>query len=417
MRLGTWRPLAQAAEAVAVLTGVSVSAATGRRLTEGAGAAEVAVQTAAVERREREWPAAPPGPRVQLCSVDGAMVPLPHGEWVEVKTLAIGTGSAPVLEQGTWVVPTADRSSFSRLPKAEPLGRPALVETHRRGTATAETVWAVRDGAEWSQGCVALHRPEAVRLLAVPPALGDVAHAGHARDGEGPAAFTPWVAPQRHTWHSGHPAAVVGALRPLATAAKRNRAVTAPPILQESLHSLEKRRGRLDDAWDQARGDPLGSGRVESANTLVVERRRQGRGRHWARAPVNPLVARRTGACRDRWQEAWRQIAQHVREHYWQGRGHRQTDRRPSATPRPWPCLPPHPPVALPADPCPNRCLPRAALPRPNPLHRKLPRDRIARPRTTRGGASTLAGLNLNDLPPLASPNCDAHPYSFKYLP
>jgi hypothetical protein len=97
-----------------------------------------------------------------------------------VKTLAVGVGSAPKREQGEGVVQTGALASVSRLTAADSLGRLALVETHRRGTETAYTVCAVREGAEWIQGFVDLHRPEAVRLLDFPQALGDGAQAGHA---------------------------------------------------------------------------------------------------------------------------------------------------------------------------------------------------------------------------------------------
>jgi hypothetical protein len=199
VRLGTWLPFAQAAEALAGFTGVTVSAATVRRLTEGSGAAYEAVQTAAVETIERQLPSVPQGPRVQLLSVDGAMVPWQHGEGAEVKTLALGTVSAPVQERGEWVVHAEELSYVSRLTDAETFGHLALVETHRRGTETAKTVCAVSDGAEWIQGFVDLHRPDAIRLLDVPHALGDVAQAGQAAYGEGTARFMPWFATQRHT--------------------------------------------------------------------------------------------------------------------------------------------------------------------------------------------------------------------------
>jgi hypothetical protein len=80
------------------------------RVTEGSGAAYVAVQTAAVEHIEQSLPPAPAVPPVQLLSVDGAMVSLVHKEWAEVKTLALGTVGAPVLEHGEWVVHTGERS-------------------------------------------------------------------------------------------------------------------------------------------------------------------------------------------------------------------------------------------------------------------------------------------------------------------
>lgn len=63
-----------------------------------------------METIEGRFPEAPPGPRVQLPSVDGAMVPLPHGEWV---------------------VHTEELSHFSRLTDAEPFEPLAFVETHR----------------------------------------------------------------------------------------------------------------------------------------------------------------------------------------------------------------------------------------------------------------------------------------------
>jgi hypothetical protein len=94
-------------------------------------------------------------------------------------------------------------------------------------------------------------------------------------------------------------------LRQLAASAKRRRALAALPTIQESLSYLEKRRGMLDYAWYQARGYPIGSGSVESANKLVVERRLKGTGMHWARAHINPMVALRTIACSNRWSEAW----------------------------------------------------------------------------------------------------------------
>jgi hypothetical protein len=348
VRLGTWLPFAQAAEALTFFTGVTVSAATVRRLTEGAGAAYEAVQTAAVETIERQLPPAPPGPRVQLLSVDGAMVPLQHGGWAEVKTLAIGTVSVPVQKRGEWVVHTAALSYFSRLTDAETFGHLALVETHRRGTETAKTVCAVSDGAEWIQGFVDLHRPDAVRILDFPHALGYVAQAGQAVYGEGTARFTQWFATQRRTLQYGNPEEVLGALQRLVAAAKRRRAVTASTTIQASLSYLAKRRGMLDYAWYQERGYPIGSGSVESANKLVVERRLKGTGMHWARAHVNPMVALRTMACSDRWQEAWPQLTQHVRHRSWQGRVHRQTVRRQSKAPIPLTTLPPHQPVTRP---------------------------------------------------------------------
>jgi hypothetical protein len=290
VRLGTWMPFAQVAAMLALFTGVVISEPTVRRATERDGSAYVAVQTAAVETIEQTWPPAQEGPAVQLLSVDGALVPLQHQEWAEVNTLALGTVGKPVCEGDEWGVHTRALSYCSRLNDAETFGHLALVETHRRGTETARTVCAVSDGAEWIQGFVNLHRPDALRILDVPYALGGAAQAGQAVYGKGRGRFTPWFAPQRQTLAYGSPEEVLGALRRLAAAAKRHRPVTATATIHASLRYVEKRRGKLDDAWYQARGDPIGRGSVESANTLVVERRLKGAGMHWARTHVNPLV-------------------------------------------------------------------------------------------------------------------------------
>jgi hypothetical protein len=105
----------------------------------------------------------------------------------------------------------------------------------------------------------------------------------------------------------------------------------------------------LDDAWYQARGYPVASGSAESANKLIVECRLKGVGMDWARPNVNPMVARRTITCDERWQEAWLYIAQHVWHHHWQSRLHRQTVKRPSQAPIRLPTLPPQQPVTLPS--------------------------------------------------------------------
>jgi hypothetical protein len=173
------------------------------------------------------------------------MVPLVHQEGAAVKTLAIGVVSAPIRERGEWVVHTGELSYFSRLTDAASFGRLALVETHRRGTETAHTVCAVSDGAEWMQGFVDLPRPDAVRILDFPHALGYVAQAGHAVYGEGTPAFRLWFATQRQTLKQGDPAAVGRALRRLGTLAKRQRATTAVATVQESIVYLETRRAML----------------------------------------------------------------------------------------------------------------------------------------------------------------------------
>src|SRR5437588_8581511 len=91
VRLGTALPFEQVPELLAFLTGVHVSLETVRRLTEQAGAAQVALEERALAHLEREAPAVPVGPAQQQVSADGAMVPLLGGGRARVRTVALGT--------------------------------------------------------------------------------------------------------------------------------------------------------------------------------------------------------------------------------------------------------------------------------------------------------------------------------------
>jgi hypothetical protein len=74
VRLAARLPFAEVAHEMSRLFRVPVSRSTACRLTEDAGVASVAHETAEVERLEREQPAPPPGPAIQQLSADGAMI-------------------------------------------------------------------------------------------------------------------------------------------------------------------------------------------------------------------------------------------------------------------------------------------------------------------------------------------------------
>jgi hypothetical protein len=329
-RLGIWMPFARAVKEMKYFWRVTVTEPTVRRTTEAAGAAHVAVQTAEVEQLERRLPSPPQGPARQLMSVDGAYVPLVHKEWAEVKTLVLGTVGEPVLEDGELVVHTTELSYFSRLAEAEEFGRLALVETHRRGTETAQQVCAVTDGAEWEQGFIDSHREDAVRILDFSHAAEYVAAAGQAVLGEGTPLFQAWLKDTLHQLKHGQPEQVLQMLRDMQAevSAQGSGSDAAVETIQKSLTYLEKRRDHLDYAHFQAQGYPIGSGSVESANKLVVEARLKGAGMHWARPHVDPMVALRNIACSDRWEEAWPRIARELRRQAAQCRADQRQKRK-----------------------------------------------------------------------------------------
>ena len=77
VRLSTWIPsFAKAAAELAYFTNVHVSRETARRLTEAAGATQVARETAAAAYLLTHQPRPPAGPDALTFSVDGAMIPL-----------------------------------------------------------------------------------------------------------------------------------------------------------------------------------------------------------------------------------------------------------------------------------------------------------------------------------------------------
>jgi hypothetical protein len=261
------------------------------------------VQERQVERLERE---APPGPAKQL-SVDGARVPRVGGEWAEVKTLAVGEVEPPVQHKGETVIRTRDMTYFSRLTDSNTFQRLALVETHRRGVETAGAVGAVTDGSEWCQSLVDFHRPDAVRILDFPHAGEHLGQVGQAVWGEGVSEAQTWLTDPLHQLKHDGPVSVLATVRQL------EAAYADQPDIAEHLAYLEKREPHLQYPAFQAAGWPIGEGAVESGNKLVVEARLKGSGMHWARPPVDPMLALRNIACNDRWEEAWPQIVTELR--------------------------------------------------------------------------------------------------------
>ncbi len=294
-------PFTHAAQLLSRFTQVSISESTAQRLTEAIGLAYEAVQLTEVERIERDWPEVAPGPDKLVVSVDGAFVPVVHGEWAEVKTLVVAEVGQPSLVDGKPVVPTHSPSYFSRIAEAEAFQRLTLGELYRRRLETAGHLAAVSDGAEWIQGFVDFHCPEAVRILDFPHAAQRICQIGEAVLGAEHASLRAWQTRQLHHLKHEGPEGVLESLRTFAAAH------LSMPLVAENLAYLEKRVVQMQYPRFQAEGWPIGSGMVESANKLVVEARLKGAGMHWSRLSVNPLLALRNAVCHDRWAEAWQQ--------------------------------------------------------------------------------------------------------------
>jgi len=309
-----------------------VPADTVRRITEAAGRQGLADEIEEATAVGHGVARAPVSviDHLQQVSVDGAMVPLVHGQWAEVKSLAIGR-----------VVPLAggpkavDLSYFARLADHVRFTTEARLEFERRGTENAREVVAVSDGAEWIQGFLDEHCPVAVRIIDWSHAAGYLSTAGQALFGPGSADGQAWVETQREALWKERPESVVEELKRLETD-------SALEPVRVARQYLERRVDQLRYAEFRAAGYPVGSGIVESANKVVVEERLKGRGRRWEPANVDPMLVLRCMLASDRWCQRWPTVGKRLR------RPHRRrpTYPRPAAAPSP-PAEPsPQPPLA-----------------------------------------------------------------------
>jgi hypothetical protein len=361
VQLGVWMPFGKAAQQFRRFRQTDVSRPTAERVTEAAGAAYVAWQTAEVAHIERELPAPPAGPAQLFMSVDGAHIPLVGGDWAEVKTLVLGVVQPPKIVKGETVIGTTEHSYFSRLTDSDTFQRLALVETQRRGVETAGQVGFVTDGSEWLQKFADHHRADAVRILDFPHAGEHIAAVGQASLGEGSREAQSWLKTQLHELKHTGPGQVV---------AEVQRLVAAQPESADAathLAYLEKRTAHMQYPTFLAAGWPIGDGAVESGNKLVVEARLKGSGMHWARPHVDPMLALRNIVCSDRWDEAWPQIVstlrQQVQQRHSEQRQQRRTAHR-SATIQPTVPLPSAP---LPPPPAPKPSAPPVQAPPDQP--------------------------------------------------
>jgi hypothetical protein len=309
IRLSSWMPFEQAAEMMEAMQGIWVSPSASRRKSEAAGAAYEEMQTEEVEQLEKDMPEAPKGAEKMQISADGAMVPLLHGQWAEVRTLVIGEVQPAVQERGEWVVHTHNLSYFSRKTSSEEFERLALVEIQRRGVENARQVAAVMDGSDWLQGFTDYHRPDAVRILDFPHAGEHIGQVGEFLYGEGTSQAQEWLKGKLHQLKHAGPEDLFSELDQLQAQHPDAQAISG------NLAYLKKREQQIQYPRFQADGWPIGSGIVESGNKLVVEVRLKGSGMHWAEQHVNSMLALRNIVCSGRWKEDWPKIETHLRQH------------------------------------------------------------------------------------------------------
>jgi hypothetical protein len=185
---------------------------------------------------------------------------------------------------------------------AETFANLAEVEMRRRGISQAKEVCAVTDGADWLQGFVDLHRPDALRILDFPHAAEHLNLLIQALQQAGihlPADLLPRLL--HRLKHQGP-----RLLKRLLERLPRHR--MQQEGVREHAGYLCKREALMQYPQYREQGWPIGSGMVESANKVVVEARLKGAGMHWERGHVNPMLTLRNAVCNERWLESWQAL-------------------------------------------------------------------------------------------------------------
>lgn len=314
VRLSGWMPFGRALEIVGDFLGIQVSQIVAQNYTETAGALYVQMQEEEVARLEREMPEAVPRAERMQISADGAMIPLLHGAWAEVRTLVVGEVQPAVQEKGEWVVHTHNLSYFSRKVSAQEFQRLALVEMHRRSVEKAKEVVAIMDGADWEQSFVDFHCPGAIRILDFPHAAEHINPIGEYLHGEHTPESQAWLQECLRRLKQEGPDQLLLEFEKLQRKDPKSESLTS------NLAYLKKRKAHMQYPHFQAQGWPIGSGMVESGNKLVVQARLKGAGMHWAEEHVNPMLALRNILCSGRWREEWPKIEARLRQHAHQKR-------------------------------------------------------------------------------------------------
>jgi hypothetical protein len=259
--LSSWMPYEKAVEELGEMVGIQVSKLVGENYTEAAGAAYVEIQAAEVEELEAKMPPAPGGGEKMQLSADGAMVPLLHGVWAEVRTLVVGEVQALEQENGEKEARTRHLSYFSRKMSAQEFQRQALVEIQGRGVENAQGLAAVMDGADWEQGFVDFHCPQAIRILDFAHALEHLNAIGEFLYGEHTSESQAWLSERAHRLKHEGPTSV------LRESTRLQRKHPEAQVITSHLADLKKQQPRCSIRSFKPRVGPLAAALSKAATS------------------------------------------------------------------------------------------------------------------------------------------------------
>ncbi len=310
-------PFARAAHTLQEQTGAQVSPETVRQQTVQHGTtvahrhAQLAERllnpTAADIRAERDAglaaplaPLASPPPQVVVELDGGWIASRDQAGGMEGKVAVVATGVARLSPDRQRLYPRRYVATFG---SAEHLGMLAYAATDALGATESPTQVVLGDGANWIKTQAAWHFPDAVKILdwahlerTVHKAIR-TARPGQAYQAERRALYQTVEA---QLW-GGAVDAALETLRALRPAADQDPI----PALEDTLGYIEGQRAWIGDyaPWVAA-GYPIGSGGVERAVEVVINRRMKKQGMRWKRANADAVVALRVERLNQAWDEA-----------------------------------------------------------------------------------------------------------------
>lgn len=322
-------PYATAARVLRELCGAQISHEAVRAWTKRLGAQEADMQRAEAEhlltptaeqvraerddqlQRERVGASTstsgaltpPAAPRRLIVGLDGGWVPSrEQAGGMEGKVAVVATGAQPIGKQGRQRL--TPRRYVATFGSSEQVGALAAAAAVRLGGLDAREQIVLGDGAPWIKTQAAWHFPDAVGIL-------DWAHVARALHkairAARPGATHRTLRSQLHhalpdaLWH-GDLAATLTALQTLRPAPTVVPPAESPPALEDAISYLQGQRAWLGDyaAWQDA-GYPVGSGLIERAVALVINRRMKRQGMRWRRDTASAVVALRVRELNATW--------------------------------------------------------------------------------------------------------------------
>ena len=197
-----------------------------------------------------------------------------------------------------------ERSSVATRQGIEPMIQQLHAEAMRRGLAQAERVWVIADGAVWIWNAVQDRFAQAIQRLDLFHAnayLWAVANQIHPAN---TAAARRWVKPLLQQLRTDKVLKVIGTLEEL----KPRLSHAAATAATDAIEYYQNHQTRMQYAAGEKRGEPVGSGAIEST-CRQMQCRMKRCGQFWSTAGDEALLCLETFWRNDRWELLFPHVA------------------------------------------------------------------------------------------------------------